>query len=187
MTINVEIAKEARHIIRTHLEDHEEIRVVLAQTAPSSFGLGANTSSSNDSNVNRSIQFDSSTTPNSRTNKQLDFDYSPDYASESGMRTTSSYSNSSPVVIVEQIPENLAELQDNRRWVPTPLFGPPTPTTRPPNPRQSDTDQAERPVIVDDGRGVREEYRRPRKSRNYPASSLKPPTEDHDRISDASS
>lgn len=52
---------------------------------------------------------------------------------------------------------------NGQSWVPTALFGRPEPSIRPPNSRQSGRNLAERPVIVNDSRGLREEHRRPRR------------------------
>ena len=49
--------------------------------------------------------------------------------------------------------------------VPTALYGLPELGIRPLHPRESGSNLSERPVIVDEGQGVREEYRRPRNGR----------------------
>ncbi len=73
-----------------------------------------------------------------------------------------SNSDSGPETSRAQSPSP-APVGNGHTWIPTALFGRPEPSTRPSNPRQSNATLAERPVIVDDIRGLREEYRRPRR------------------------
>src|SRR5436853_890230 len=103
MNINVEIAEAARHLVRTHIEGHEEIKAVLAQNAGTSFGFGGSTRiptnssasrsrhldssmSSNNSSANLDVHLDSSmSSNNSSANLNVHLDSSSGYVAESVM------------------------------------------------------------------------------------------------------
>ncbi|KIW31065.1 uncharacterized protein PV07_02748 [Cladophialophora immunda] len=84
-------------------------------------------------------------------------------AVSSGRSSPDSESDNSGTASPRSTPANKV-----RTWVPTAIVGPPEPSIRPANPRRSDGNLSERPVIVDDGQGIREEFRRPRRPPGLP-------------------
>lgn len=184
LQISREVAAMASHLARSHIASHPELKEVLNHRGVQSFAAGSLATSTNTA---------SSESPRMRPTgakspraPPLRSSYFPDFDSLNSIHTTP---GASPVAELRrpEEPATVSRLSSepstspgpesgesetpprgsdpvSNGWIPTALFGRPEPGIRPKKPRQSDTDLAEGPVIVDDDRGLREEFRRPRKS-----------------------